>query len=636
MDAVRATWPEVPESADFVMYWWHIAAETVRAGQAKRFGFITTNSIKQTFNRRVLEAQLGAKQNPLALAFAIPDHPWVDAADGAAVRIAMTVGVQAPPPLAGEVGRGTLLTVTAERETGEDAHEVTLAEREGTIHADLTIGANVAGAVALWANANIASRGVQLIGAGFIVTPEDLPALSPSPQPSPARGEGAGRVPLLDASQLTAGSFLPSPLAGEGLGERGLNLSNHSVIRAYRNGRDLTDKPRGVLVIDLFGLTEDEVRRCHPAIYQWVLERVKPERDQNKRASYRNNWWIFGEPRREWRSMSAGLPRYIATVETAKHRLFQFLEADILPDNMLVNIAITDAYHLGVLSSRIHVAWALAVGGTLEDRPRYNKTRCFETFPFPDEDTGLSPELRQRIAELAEQIDAHRKRQQAAHPELTLTGLYNVLEKLRIGEPLSAKDKAIHEAGLVSVLKALHDDLDRAVFAAYGWDDLAALLIGRPGATTPLTDKAPEQAAAEEELLSRLVALNARRAAEEAQGKIRWLRPEYQNPAAAEPATTTSTPVQTEVDLGEDEATAKAAPTTGAKNWPKDLREQIQTVRDLLTNQPQPLEVLAAHFKRQPARAVEAVLHALQALGLASHGPAGWSTWQGSGEAAPP
>nr|WP_211103573.1 type IIL restriction-modification enzyme MmeI [Azospirillum sp. TSA2s] len=51
---------------------------------------------------------------------------------------------------------------------------------------------------------------------------------------------------------------------------------------------------------------------------------------------------------------------------------------------MLINIALSDGYSLGVLSSNIHVKWALAAGGTLEDRPRYNKTRCFDTFPFPN------------------------------------------------------------------------------------------------------------------------------------------------------------------------------------------------------------------------------------------------------------
>ena len=56
-----------------------------------------------------------------------------------------------------------------------------------------------------------------------------------------------------------------------------------------------------------------------------------------------------------------------------------------------------------------------------------------------------------------------------ARSGLSLTGLYNVLEKLRAKEPLTTKEKLIHNKGLVSVLKQLHDDLDAAVFAAYGW-----------------------------------------------------------------------------------------------------------------------------------------------------------------------
>ncbi len=137
------------------------------------------------------------------------------------------------------------------------------------------------------------------------------------------------------------------------------------------------------MVIDLFGLTEEQVRKTYPAIYQHLLQTVKPERDQNNRAVYRDNWWIFGEPRANLRPALAGLPRYIATVETAKHRVFQFLDGTTVPDNMLIAIASADAFHLGVLSSRIHVVWALAAGGLLEDRPRYNKTRCFDPFPFP-------------------------------------------------------------------------------------------------------------------------------------------------------------------------------------------------------------------------------------------------------------
>jgi hypothetical protein len=79
----------------------------------------------------------------------------------------------------------------------------------------------------------------------------------------------------------------------------------------------------------------------------------------------------------------------------------------------------------------------------------------------------------------------------------------------------------LHEQGLVSVLQSLHDELDAAVLQAYGWSDLGAV---------PWADEAA-RAAWTETLLERLVALNARRAAEEAAGTIRWLRPDFQDPA---------------------------------------------------------------------------------------------------------
>ncbi|MFW6342844.1 MAG: class I SAM-dependent DNA methyltransferase, partial [Halothiobacillaceae bacterium] len=545
VDAVRKVYKgAVPESADFVMHWWHIAAEKVRHGEAKRFGLITTNSLRQTFNRRVLEPHLNDSKKPLSLAFAVPDHPWVEANDGAAVRIAMTVGVAGEQP-------GTLRQVIQERSDGDDSRAVQLSQRQGKLFADLAIGANVTSALPIKANGGISSPGVKLHGSGFLVRREQAEQL------------GLSKTPGLE-----------------------------DIIRDYRNGRDLTQRPRGVMVIDLFGLEAEEVRDRFPAVYQWVAERVKPERDQNKRATYRDNWWIFGEPRREWRRMVKGLPRYIATVETSKHRVFQFLDANILPDNRLINIALDSATHLGVLGSRLHVCWSFASGSRLGvgNDPVYVKTRCFETFPFPD----LTDAQAQKIAELAERIDAHRKRQQAAHSDLTLTGMYNVLEKLRAGSSLTKKEQAIHEQGLVSVLRELHDELDRAVFAAYGWDDLADQLVGRPGATTPLPDKPAEQSQAEEELLTRLVALNARRAAEEARGEVRWLRPDYQAPEAAQGG------IQTAADLQVDPAQAATVTPAAKANWPRDMAGQVAAVRDALASGPQDCAQIAAGFKRRP------------------------------------
>lgn len=559
VDALRATWKEIPESADFVMYWWHIAAEAVRAGSTRQFGFISTNSIRQTFNRRVVQAQLEAVNNPLSLAFAIPDHPWLDAADGAAVRIAMTVGTV-------NAAHGTLVEVLAETTGSNDGSEVVLHPKSGKIFADLSTGANVAGAVALQANSKLTSNGVMLAGSGFIVTPNEAAAL------------GLGRIPRLEVH-----------------------------IRHYRNGKDLLGIPRGVYVIDLFDLTPDDIHAQFPEVFQWVVERVKVERDHNNRAKLRERWWEFGEPRKTMRAFLTGLSHYVATVETSKHRLFVLLDGSILPDHMVIACGFSDCALHGVLSSRLHVLWALATGGDLGPTPRYNKTRCFDTFPFPDP----TPEQAGHIRDLGERLDAHRKRQQELHPDLTLTGMYNVLEQLRRGEPLTAKHKTIHQQGLVSVLRELHDELDSAVFDAYGWNDLAERLVGLPGATTPLPDKPEAQAAAEEELLQRLVALNAERAAEEAQGKIRWLRPEYQNP---DHGRSSDTGISTQTELATDTA-APVSTSIGKTAWPKTMREQISAVRSSLQSGPQTAAQIASQFRSNPESAVHAVLEALAELG---------------------
>ncbi len=264
-EALWAAYPEVPPSADLAMFFWWRAAEAVRAGTTRRFGFITSNSIRQVFCRRVIAGAMEGPK-PLHLVFAIPDHPWSLGVGSAAVRIAMTVAAPGKGP-------GRLLEVT--QETLATVPDVVLATREGVVNADLTVGASPDAAQALRANEGICSPGVKLHGAGFIVSVAKAAAL------------GLGKVSGLEAH-----------------------------IRPYLNGRDMTGHSRGVMVIDLFGLTEAEVRRRFPAVFQHILLHVKPERDQNARPSYRNAWWVFGEPRRDLRPALHGLPRYIATVET--------------------------------------------------------------------------------------------------------------------------------------------------------------------------------------------------------------------------------------------------------------------------------------------------------------------------------
>lgn len=534
----------IPGGGDFVMHFWDKAAETVRLGKARRFGLITTNSVTQKFSRRVVERHLNA-QKPVSLTMAIPDHPWLKSADKAAVRIAMTVGV-------GGTREGALREVASERDLNTDAPKVELVEQEGKIQPDLSLGADVTSAHPLRSNDGLSSPGVKLHGSGFIVTPQQAKAL------------GLGSID---------------------------SLEEH--IRPYRNGRDLTARPRGVMVIDMFPLKEREVYDRFPTAFQWIADQVRPQREGRRgrtkdATEYADRWWQFGKPRPELRKALAGLSRYIATVETSKHRFFQFLDITIRPDNMLVSIALEDAYFLGVLSSRIHVVWALAAGGRLGvgNDPRYNKTRCFDPFPFPHP----PKELKAHIRELGERLDGHRKTVLEQHNQLTMTKFYNVLEKLRAGEALSEAEKDFYDAGLIGVLKQIHDDLDAAVAEVYGWP-------------ADLTD---------EEILERLVALNHERATEERAGKVRWLRPDFQapkEPVAAKPAE------QLEADLAAAEGKAKKP------SLPRQLPEQVAAIRAMLAEADDILSPgeLAQRFSqgRRAEKRVRDVLRTLTMLGQA-------------------
>jgi hypothetical protein len=287
-----------------------------------------------------------------------------------------------------------------------------------------------------------------------------------------------------------------------------------------------------------------------------------------------------------------------------------------------------DASFLGILSSHIHLVWALRTGARLGvgNDPNYNHSECFGKFPFP-----LCGEAEKKpIRKLAEELDAHRKSVQSRHG-LTLTGLYNVLEKIRAGEKLTDKEKLIHDAGLVSVLKQLHDDLDAAVFTAYGWGDLwkhrAAAETGSiydfKTGTVTLLDTTPEGLTAaigaferelDAEILQRLVTLNTERAAEEKRGIIHWLRPEYQGKGQQG----LTLPFTLPATLGKPQKKAKTAKPKGKTAWPKKMAERVQAVEAALhrNGTATPAE-LAKQFKRAKPANVAEILETLVTMGRA-------------------
>ena len=528
VDALRATYDTVPPGADYVMYWWGKAAAAVATGRTIRAGFITTNSIRQVRNRAAVEAAAAAGAR---VTWAIADHPWVDEAGGADVRVAMTVLARHP-------------TTARLVRVNEDA-QVTAEFVVPRLNADLSVHADVptAAKTPLKANEGLSFAGFQLFGAGFILESDEAAELLRSDD------------------------------------------RHHEIIKPYRNGRDLTARPRGVWVID-FGLRSEAEARAYPVLYQIVRDRVKPERDANRRASLAKTWWRFGYPRIELRESLTGLRRYIATVETQKHRFFTFLDAEVAPDNMLTVIATDDPWALGVLSSSIHVAWALAAGARLGvgNDPRYTKTLCFEAFPFPQ----ASAESRREIGELADRLDGHRRTSLDRHPKVTMTGMYNVLAKRRSSVGLTPAERKVHELAACDVLQGMHDELDAAVARAYGW-------------------AWPEKP---EVLLERLVALHGDRVAEERNGVVQWVRPDYQRRRFAgrdEPPS--SLPLTPVVEL------PAAATPEESQPWPRDAAGQIAALRNLVAAAPLSAEEAARRFMKAKPEIVARHLETLKILG---------------------
>lgn len=525
VDALQKANKRVASSADFVMQWWDRAAQVlVRVNSAcRRFGLVTTNSNTQSFSRRVTQYHLRRKDR-LSIIYAIPDHPWTKMSrDAAAVRIAMTV-----TEAGDKVGR--LIKVMSETDLETDLPKIELAEEAGPIHSDLTIGADATSVRTLSANQGLSCNGVMLAGGGFVVD-------------------------RATADRLTVSDTIENSINGK-------------AIFQYIGGSELTQYRNNDFVIDFFGLSEIEARRRFPSAYQHLIESVKPTRDINPDKGFRENWSLFGRTRPEIRLANQNLSRYIATTRTSKHRFFQFVDREIISNHEIVVISSDEASILAVLSSKIHLIWALRAGGWLGvgNDPRWNKTLTFDPFAFPDPDEAL----RQKLRDAGEELDATRKTVQAEHPDLTLTGLYNVLEKIRAGTPLDAKDEDVKQRGRVLILKELHETIDRLTFDAYGWPH-------------DLTD---------EEILERLVALNAERAAEEAQGHVRWLRPDYQIPRFAKGAGAKTG----KLDLGE----TVVAIDKGLPDFPTDRDEQQLAVEQALAASGRPMSAaeLARGFKK--------------------------------------
>lgn len=439
----------VPREGDLVAYWFEKARECIAGGQATKAGLLATQSIRMSASRPVLD-RIKASGD---IFMAWSDRPWV--LDGADVRVSI-VGFD----------DGT------ERHRRLDGREVS------SINANLT-------------------------------TASDVTTARPLPQNRNRCFMGDTKGGAFDICEDAARHFL------EQANPHG--RPNSDVVVPWMNAMDVTRRNRWMWIID-FGVDRVENDSAkYEAPFEQLRRDVYPIRKDNKRAVYRDRWWIHVEPRRQLRGALAGLERFIVVPSVAKHRLISWLRPPVLPDHKLFVVATSSDVDFGVLHSRSHEVWALATSSRhgVGNDPTYNSTTCFEPFPFP------SPNDAQRnaIAAAAKELDTLRtnwlnppewtQEEVLTFPgsadgpwsryvsEANADGIGTVRYPRTIPADAAAAKK-LAKRTLTNLynerptwLDLAHKRLDEAVFAAYGWP-------------TTLSD---------EDLLSRLLALNLERAA---------------------------------------------------------------------------------------------------------------------------
>ncbi|OMG53563.1 SAM-dependent methyltransferase [Azonexus hydrophilus] len=454
VETLRKTYDcRVPGGADLVTYWFEKARGQIEAGKLQGAGLVATNSIRGGANRKVLERIVDTTR----IFEAWSDEEWVN--DGAAVRVSL-------------IGFGPIFPV--DRKNQLEGLEV------GPIHADLT-----------------ATAGINLIHAKKLAENSKTSFIGP-------QKNGPFDVPFEIAMRWLN---LPNPNG----------LSNAKVVTPTWNGLDITRRPRNVWVIDFGTMSEGEAS-LFEAPFDYVTKHVKPERIKNRRQSRAENWWLFGEPAPKLNAALKTVPRYVATSAVSKHRIFVWLPSAVSPDKALVVVARGDDATFGILHSRFHELWSLSLCTWLGvgNDPRYTPTTCFETFPFP---AGLTPRdtapkpgqasppcmaneiVAANIAAAARRLNELREAwlNPAEWVDWVITP-----EEEKAGFPKRPVAKPGHEAELKkrtltnlynarpAWLDIAHKELDKAVAAAYGWNDYKAEMP-------------------DDEILRRLLALNLER-----------------------------------------------------------------------------------------------------------------------------
>lgn len=297
------------------------------------------------------------------------------------------------------------------------------------------------------------------------------------------------------------------------IGER---PENAEVIFPFIGYSEVANDPRQAhhrYVINFGERTEGECRERWPELMAIVEEKVRPGRARltsnaigRKRAKY---WWQFGSSAKEMQSAIAPIDRVlVAGSQASVHFVLAFLPSQVVFSSNLSVLAVDSYAGFALLQSRAHESWARFFMSTFGDALAYTPTTIFEPFPF-----ASGWETDSVIESAGAAYHAHRAQLTVAN-EQGLTDTYN-----RFHDPEESDSEILK-------LRELHQAMDRAVLDAYGWSDIPTdcefLLdyevddeVGPSRRKKPWRYRWPDDV--HDEVLARLLALNAERAAEEQQ-----------------------------------------------------------------------------------------------------------------------
>ena len=479
VDALFSSY-DVPKTVDLCVYWFERARNVLEKNPETRVGLLATQGIRGRDSRAVLDRIA----DRFCIFNAWSDRNWI--LEGAAVHVSIVAftGFEDAPRLLDGV---PVKEITANLKSGFDAADARpLKEMEG-----------------------ISFQGPVKVG--------------------------AFDIPLETAIKLLRAPSGPT-------GRR-----NSDVVRPWRNGESINSRYKGDWIIDFAMLGMKEAAE-YEAPFEYIRQHVKPERDKVRREGRRERWWLFGEPNPAMRRALGALPRFVATCQTAKHRIWVWLNRHELAGQTVIGAARCDDYMLGILHSTIHELWARQAGTQLrevESGSRYTPTTCFETFPlpWPPGKEDVKHPAYARIAAAAKALDEQRERWlnppewiepierriDAEDDFADVPAEARGLVRRSAVMAAAAKDPRLKKRTLTNLynkrptwLRVAHDQLDRAVLAAYAavdpeghWDEAWAQFWFDTGAGTPLPanhELSAERAEVEQKVLGNLLRLNHERA----------------------------------------------------------------------------------------------------------------------------